>query len=95
MCCKISAVKEQFRYIKAKNIGIFDDQEEVKKLTRKRKLNRNVIIVVRNQGPKANGMPELHSLTPMLSNVQDLGFKVALLTDGRMSGASGKILLSM
>ena len=88
---KISAVKEQFRYIKAKTL-VFNDQEEVKKAYEKGKLNRNVIIVVRNQGPKANGMPELHSLTPMLSNVQDLGFKVALLTDGRMSGASGKIL---
>ena len=74
---------------------VFDDQEEVKKAYEKGKLNRNVIIVVRNQGPKANGMPELHSLTPMLSNVQDLGFKVALLTDGRMSGASGKILAAI
>ena len=91
---KISAVKEQFRYIKAKTL-VFDDQEEVKKAYEKGKLNRNVIIVVRNQGPKANGMPELHSLTPMLSNVQDLGFKVALLTDGRMSGASGKILAAI
>ncbi len=91
---KISAVKVQFRYIKAKAL-VFDDQEEVKKAYEKGKLNRNVIIVVRNQGPKANGMPELHSLTPMLSNVQDLGFKVALLTDGRMSGASGKILAAI
>jgi len=88
---KISAVKEEFRYIKEKAL-VFDDQEEVKKAYEKGILNRNVVIVVRNQGPKANGMPELHSLTPILSNIQDLGFKVALLTDGRMSGASGKIL---
>ena len=91
---KISAVKEEFRYIKEKAL-VFDDQEEVKKAYEKEILNRNVVIVVRNQGPKANGMPELHSLTPILSNIQDLGFKVALLTDGRMSGASGKILAAI
>ena len=91
---KISAVKEEFRYIKEKAL-VFDNQEEVKNAYEKGVLNRNVIIVVRNQGPKANGMPELHSLTPMLSNIQDLGFKVALLTDGRMSGASGKILAAI
>ncbi len=91
---KISAVKEEFRYIKEKAL-VFDDQEEVKKAYEKGILNRNVVIVVRNQGPKANGMPELHSLTPILSNIQDLGFKVALLTDGRMSGASGKILAAI
>ena len=91
---KISAVKEEFRYIKEKAL-VFDDQEEVKKAYEKGVLNRNVVIVVRNQGPKANGMPELHSLTPILSNIQDLGFKVALLTDGRMSGASGKILAAI
>lgn len=91
---KISAVKEEFRYIKEKAL-VFDDQEEVKKAYEKGVLNRNVVIVVRNQGPKANGMPELHSLTPILSNIQDLGFKVALLTDGRMSGASGKILTAI
>ena len=88
---KISAVKEEFRFIKEKAL-VFDDQEDVKKAYEKGILNRNVVIVVRNQGPKANGMPELHSLIPILSNIQDLGFKVALLTDGRMSGASGKIL---
>jgi len=91
---KISAVKEEFRYIKEKAL-VFDNQEEVKKAYEKGILNRNVVIVVRNQGPKANGMPELHSLTPILSNIQDLGFKVALLTDGRMSGASGKILAAI
>ena len=55
-------------------------------------MNRDVVVVVRFQGPKANGMPELHALTPILSNIQDMGFKVALVTDGRMSGASGKVL---
>ena len=54
-------------------------------------LNRDVVVVVRFQGPEANGMPELHSLTPSLSVLQDKGFKVALVTDGRMSGASGKV----
>jgi phosphogluconate dehydratase len=54
-------------------------------------LNKDVVVVVRFQGPKANGMPELHALTPILSNIQDMGFKVALITDGRMSGASGKV----
>ena len=55
------------------------------------KLHRDVIVVVRGQGPRANGMPELHKLTPALGVLQDLGFKVALVTDGRMSGASGKV----
>ena len=54
-------------------------------------LNRDVVVVVRGQGPQANGMPELHSLTPMLSNLQDKGHAVALVTDGRMSGASGTV----
>lgn len=54
-------------------------------------LDRDVIVVVRFQGPKANGMPELHKLTPFLGVLQDRGFKVALVTDGRMSGASGKV----
>ena len=54
-------------------------------------LNRDVVVVVRGQGPKANGMPELHGLTPSLSVLQDDGYRVALVTDGRMSGASGKV----
>jgi phosphogluconate dehydratase len=54
-------------------------------------LNRDCVVVVRYQGPKALGMPELHKLTPMLGILQDKGFKVALVTDGRMSGASGKV----
>lgn len=87
---KISAVKKEHQKIKAPAM-VFDNQIEVKTAYEKGLLNRDVIIVVRYQGPKANGMPELHALTPMLSNIQDLGFKVALLTDGRMSGASGKV----
>jgi phosphogluconate dehydratase len=54
-------------------------------------LDRDVVVVVRFQGPRANGMPELHKLTPVLGVVQDRGYKVALVTDGRMSGASGKV----
>ena len=70
---------------------VFNNQTDVKKAYEKGLLNKDVVVVVRFQGPKANGMPELHALTPILSNIQDLGFKVALLTDGRMSGASGKV----
>ena len=70
---------------------VFDNQEDVKIAYNKGILNRDVIVVVKFQGPKANGMPELHALTPILSNIQDMGFKVALITDGRMSGASGKV----
>ena len=80
-------IEKAISELKNKRFNIIDISSKI--------VNRNVIIVVRNQGPKANGMPELHSLTPMLSNVQDLGFKVALLTDGRMSGASGKILAAI
>ena len=87
---KISAVSIDHQIIKAPAMA-FDNQFDVKKAYDKGLLNRDVIIVVRLQGPKANGMPELHALTPILSNIQDLGFKVGLLTDGRMSGASGKV----
>lgn len=87
---KISAVSIDQQKIKAPAM-VFDNQNEVKEAYDKGLLNRDVIIVVRFQGPKANGMPELHALTPILSNIQDLGFKVGLLTDGRMSGASGKV----
>jgi phosphogluconate dehydratase len=87
---KISAVSIDHQIIKAPAM-VFDNQFDVKKAYDKGLLNRDVIIVVRLQGPKANGMPELHALTPILSNIQDLGFKVGLLTDGRMSGASGKV----
>jgi phosphogluconate dehydratase len=70
---------------------VFDAQDEVKTAFDKGELDRDVVIVVRFQGPRANGMPELHKLTPPLGVLQDRGFKVALVTDGRMSGASGKV----
>ena len=87
---KISAVKPEHYNITAPAM-VFDNQEDVKIAYNKGILNRDVIVVVKFQGPKANGMPELHALTPILSNIQDMGFKVALITDGRMSGASGKV----
>jgi len=70
---------------------VFDDQEAVQAAFQAGELDRDVIVVVRFQGPRANGMPELHKLTPPLGVLQDKGFKVALVTDGRMSGASGKV----
>ena len=70
---------------------IFSDQDEVLKAFKNGELDRDVIVVVRFQGPRANGMPELHKLTPSLGVLQDKGVKVALVTDGRMSGASGKV----
>ena len=87
---KISAVNFENQKIKAPAM-VFNNQTDVKKAYEKGLLNKDVVVVVSFQGPKANGMPELHALTPILSNIQDLGFKVALLTDGRMSGASGKV----
>tara|TARA_E500000178_G_scaffold91757_1_gene90791 strand:- start:1038 stop:2861 length:1824 start_codon:yes stop_codon:yes gene_type:complete len=87
---KISAVELHHQKIKASAM-VFDNQNDVKIAYEQGLLNRDIIIVVRFQGPKANGMPELHALSPILSNIQDLGFKVGLLTDGRMSGASGKV----
>ena len=87
---KISAVDFKNQKIKAPAM-VFNNQTDVKKAYEKGLLNKDVVVVVRFQGPKANGMPELHALTPILSNIQNLGFKVALLTDGRMSGASGKV----
>jgi phosphogluconate dehydratase len=71
--------------------SVFDNEADVKSAYQAGELNRDVVVVVRAQGPQANGMPELHSLTPLLSNLQDQGFQVALVTDGRMSGASGKV----
>jgi len=70
---------------------IFSDQDEVLSAFKAGELNRDVVVVVRFQGPQANGMPELHKLTPSLGVLQDHGFRVALVTDGRMSGASGKV----
>jgi len=87
---KISAVKPERHIIEAPAI-VFHDQQELQDAFKDGKLNRDFIAVVRFQGPKANGMPELHRLTPPLGVLQDRGFKVALVTDGRMSGASGKV----
>jgi phosphogluconate dehydratase len=70
---------------------IFSDQDEVLAAFKAGELERDVVVVVRFQGPRANGMPELHKLTPSLGVLQDRGFNVALVTDGRMSGASGKV----
>jgi phosphogluconate dehydratase len=70
---------------------VFHAQEELQAAFKAGELNRDVVAVVRFQGPKANGMPELHRLTPPLAVLQDKGFRVALVTDGRMSGASGKV----
>jgi phosphogluconate dehydratase len=70
---------------------VFHDQDDVLLAYKNGELNRDVVVVVRFQGPRANGMPELHKLTPALGVLQDKGFKVALVTDGRMSGASGKV----
>jgi phosphogluconate dehydratase len=87
---KISAVKPQHRQVTAP-AAIFEDQDDVVQAFKDGKLHRDVIVVLRGQGPSANGMPELHKLTPSLGVLQDLGYKVALVTDGRMSGASGKV----
>jgi len=87
---KTSAVKPQHRIIEAPAI-VFHAQEELQAAFKAGELDRDFIAVLRFQGPKANGMPELHKLTPVLGVLQDRGHKVALLTDGRMSGASGKV----
>ena len=87
---KISAV-DQSRHNITCPVAVFETEAEVKQAFEAGQLERDVIIAVRGQGPCANGMPELHSLTPLLSILQDKGFVVGLLTDGRMSGASGKV----
>ncbi|MBL8555213.1 MAG: phosphogluconate dehydratase [Phenylobacterium sp.] len=87
---KTSAVKPEHRTVEAPAI-VFEDQEALLAAHKRGELSRDFIAVVRFQGPHANGMPELHSLTPTLGVLQDKGFKVALVTDGRMSGASGKV----
>lgn len=91
---KISAVDSQYQVIEAP-CKIFDTQDGLKVAFEAGDLNCDHIAVVRFQGPAANGMPELHKLTPYLGILQDKGFKVALVTDGRMSGASGKVLTAM
>lgn len=87
---KISAVREEHRYVKAP-ARVFNDQDDMLTAYENGELERDFIAVIRFQGPCANGMPELHKLTPSLGVLQDKGFKIALVTDGRMSGASGKI----
>lgn len=87
---KISAVKKEHRSIHAP-AAIFHSQDEVVRAFKEGALNRDVIVVVRYQGPGVNGMPELHKLTPSLGVLLDKGYKVGLVTDGRMSGASGKV----
>ncbi|WP_192964574.1 phosphogluconate dehydratase [Phycobacter azelaicus] len=87
---KVSAVAEEHHVIEAP-ARVFHDQDEAKAAFKAGEFTGDVILVVRFQGPKANGMPELHSLTPMLGILQGKGHKVALVTDGRMSGASGKV----
>ncbi|MGH1470750.1 MAG: phosphogluconate dehydratase [Cellvibrionaceae bacterium] len=87
---KISAVKKEHRKIKAP-CEIFHDQKSLKDAFDRGDLEKDFVAVIRFQGPQANGMPELHQLTPYLGTLQDRGFNVALVTDGRMSGASGKI----
>ena len=87
---KTSAVDPSRRTIEAP-ARIFADQDEVLVAFKAGELDRDVVVVVRFQGPRANGMPELHKLTPSLGVLQDRGYRVALVTDGRMSGASGKV----
>ena len=87
---KVSAVPEARHVIEAP-ARVFDSQEDLQAAFKAGELERDVVCVVRWQGPQANGMPELHKLTPPLAVLQGKGFKVALVTDGRMSGASGKV----
>jgi phosphogluconate dehydratase len=89
-CIKVSAV-ERDRWTIEAPARVFSDQAEVQEAFKAGELDRDVVVVVRFQGPRANGMPELHKLTPPLGVLQNKGFRVALVTDGRMSGASGKV----
>jgi phosphogluconate dehydratase len=87
---KVSAVPDD-RHVVEAPCRVFDSQEALHRAFNANELNQDLVCVVRWQGPKANGMPELHKLTPPLAVLQGKGFKVALVTDGRMSGASGKV----
>jgi phosphogluconate dehydratase len=87
---KVSAVPQERHVIEAPAI-VFDEQDDVQRAFERGELDRDFVAVVRFQGPRANGMPELHKLTPALSILQDRGHRVALVTDGRMSGASGRV----
>ena len=87
---KVSAVAPEHQIVEAPAI-VIDGQDQLQPLFEAGALDRDCVVVVRYQGPQALGMPELHKLTPFLGTLQDRGFKVALVTDGRMSGASGKV----
>jgi len=87
---KVSAVKPEHQSVEAPAL-VFNSQEDFMAAYKAGSLDRDFVAVLRFQGPRANGMPELHALTPALANLQDAGRKVALVTDGRMSGASGKV----
>ncbi len=89
-CFKTSAVDAE-RWTVEAPCRVFDEQTQVAHAFAAGELDRDVVVVVRFQGPRANGMPELHKLTPVLGVLQDRGYQVALVTDGRMSGASGKV----
>lgn len=89
-CIKVSAVERE-RWVIEAPCRVFSDQAAVQAAFKAGELDRDVVVVCRFQGPKANGMPELHKLTPPLGVLQNRGYKVALVTDGRMSGASGKV----
>jgi len=87
---KISAVEEEHHFVEAPAV-VISNQNELVKMHKAGELERDFVAVLQFQGPAANGMPELHKLSPILGALQDKGFKVALVTDGRMSGASGKV----
>jgi phosphogluconate dehydratase len=93
-CVKVSAVKPEQRVVEAP-ARVFKDQASLHVAFEAGELDRDVVVVVRGQGPKATGMPELHKLMPPLGVLQDRGYRVALVTDGRMSGASGKVLAAI
>lgn len=87
---KVSAVKSEHHVVEGPAV-VFEHQDDVKAAFESGSLDKDCVVVVRGQGPQANGMPELHKLTPFLGVLQDKGYHVALVTDGRMSGASGKV----
>ena len=87
---KVSAVKRENWLVEAPAI-VIDDQNKLIEMHKAGELEKDFVVVLRFQGPRANGMPELHKLTPIMGSLQDKGFKIAMVTDGRMSGASGKV----
>lgn len=87
---KVSAVAEEHQIVTAP-AKVFSSQSALQDAYTRGELNQDFIAVLKEQGPKAKGMPELHKLTPVMATLQDEGFKVAIVTDGRMSGASGKV----